>query len=324
MKSDFVKTHSKEVKTIAGLLGLYAVARCSLRALLALSKVSWFQKSLIDRYGANSWAVVTGSSEGLGKGYCEELASRGFNIVFISRSKQKLQQVQEEFQKKFPTIKTKAISADFTKSFQPGFFEDIKKELQGLDISVLVNNVGLSHDEAFSQSSVPDLLKVLTVNLVPMVMLSKLLIPDMLKRSHRSLIINISSLTMFVGCERLAVYGGTKRFIDFFSRSLSLMAPNKVEVISHRCGVVSTPATGFTEPGKLLCLSARDCARGVIREVGRNKVWTFGHLHHKIGGTFMRIAPKKMMSKTMDEEANKTIERRKTFTGAPKLDSNSQ
>ena len=43
-------------------------------------------------YGENSWVVVTGGSDGIGFGFCEELAARGFNICIISRSGDKIKE----------------------------------------------------------------------------------------------------------------------------------------------------------------------------------------------------------------------------------------
>lgn len=41
-------------------------------------------------------AVVTGSTDGIGKEYARELAKRGINIVLISRTKEKLEKVAHE------------------------------------------------------------------------------------------------------------------------------------------------------------------------------------------------------------------------------------
>lgn len=46
---------------------------------------------LLKRYGGG-WAVITGGSDGIGLGFGEELAKLGFNIVVISRNKQKIEQ----------------------------------------------------------------------------------------------------------------------------------------------------------------------------------------------------------------------------------------
>ena len=45
--------------------------------------------NLLKRYGGG-WALVTGGSEGIGFAIAEELAKEGFNIVLVSRSKEKL------------------------------------------------------------------------------------------------------------------------------------------------------------------------------------------------------------------------------------------
>ena len=48
------------------------------------------RKNLIKRYGSE-WAVVTGSSEGIGEAYAYELAKRGFNIVLVGKTLEKLE-----------------------------------------------------------------------------------------------------------------------------------------------------------------------------------------------------------------------------------------
>lgn len=48
---------------------------------------------LYTRYGGG-WALVTGASDGIGAEYCKQLARRGFNIVLVSRTLKKLENVQ--------------------------------------------------------------------------------------------------------------------------------------------------------------------------------------------------------------------------------------
>ena len=50
------------------------------------------------RYGPCSWAVVTGSTDGIGKAVALELAERGFNIVLIARNIDKLDRVAKKIQ----------------------------------------------------------------------------------------------------------------------------------------------------------------------------------------------------------------------------------
>lgn len=65
----------------------------------------------LKKYG--SWAVVTGCTDGIGKAYAEKLAKKGLNIVLISRSQNKLDELAKEIQSKF-NVETKTIAADFT------------------------------------------------------------------------------------------------------------------------------------------------------------------------------------------------------------------
>jgi short-subunit dehydrogenase len=51
---------------------------------------------LTERYGRNSWAVVTGGSDGIGLAMCKELAKREFNIVIVARNKEKMHDAERE------------------------------------------------------------------------------------------------------------------------------------------------------------------------------------------------------------------------------------
>ncbi|XP_078009130.1 17-beta-hydroxysteroid dehydrogenase type 3 isoform X4 [Phascolarctos cinereus] len=118
------------------------------------------------------WAVITGAGDGIGKAYSYELAKRGLNIVMISRTLEKLQEVAKEIEadrvdqkpESYNILFTrntleaerqtqskeqatgshvKIIQADFTKD---DIYENIKENLQGLEIGILVNNVGMFHN----------------------------------------------------------------------------------------------------------------------------------------------------------------------------------
>lgn len=90
------------------------------------------KKTLRQRYG--DWAVVTGCTDGIGKGYANELAHQGLNVVLISRTESKLKQLQREIEGKF-SVRTKYIVADFAEG--EAVFPHIRKELQGINVAIL-------------------------------------------------------------------------------------------------------------------------------------------------------------------------------------------
>jgi hypothetical protein len=64
-----------------------------------ISKILWSlikailpSKNYRERYGQPSWAVVTGGSDGIGLGFCEELAALGFNVCMIARNRSKMEE----------------------------------------------------------------------------------------------------------------------------------------------------------------------------------------------------------------------------------------
>ena len=65
------------------------------------------------RYGKETWAVVTGASDGIGAEYCFYLAKQGFNLVLISRTKSKLEAVKRQALEMNNKIKVKLIVSDF-------------------------------------------------------------------------------------------------------------------------------------------------------------------------------------------------------------------
>lgn len=105
------------------------------------------------RYGENTWAVVTGASDGIGAEYCRGLALEGFNIALVSRTLSKLQSVEHELRRINPKIQTKIVQADFSGNATQSFYDNIYNQLRGLDISILINNAGLMTNKLFEDLS---------------------------------------------------------------------------------------------------------------------------------------------------------------------------
>lgn len=89
-----------------------------------------------------SWALVTGASDGIGLGFCHELARRGFNIVLLSRTKAKLEKAAAELEEKHG-VKTHIVVRDLAKMYTLEHYETVPEEVPAdLDVAIVINNAG--------------------------------------------------------------------------------------------------------------------------------------------------------------------------------------
>jgi 17beta-estradiol 17-dehydrogenase / very-long-chain 3-oxoacyl-CoA reductase len=177
-------------------------------------------KNLKKKYGL--WAVVTGSTDGIGKGMAFELAKKGHNIVLISRSKDKLDACRDELLAKYPKVEVKVIAVDFGK-FNESARKNVAEFLKDLDIGVLVNNIGVSYPftKYFHELEDINVEQLITLNIDSTTWMTRIVLPGMVERKRGS-IVNIGSAAGVSNSPLLAQYGAAKSYITMFSRTLNV------------------------------------------------------------------------------------------------------
>lgn len=119
-------------------LAFVILAALGLRITIRLSVFAW-KKFIapglnlgIDVTTQGRWAVVTGSTDGLGKAFAQALAAKGLDIVLVSRSLSKLESVASEIKRTYG-VETRIVEADLTEG-QP-VYAKIAKTIEELEVS---------------------------------------------------------------------------------------------------------------------------------------------------------------------------------------------
>ncbi|XP_014247299.1 very-long-chain 3-oxoacyl-CoA reductase [Cimex lectularius] len=196
-----------------------------------------------------TWAVVTGGTDGLGKAFAEQLAKKGIHIVLISRTKSKLEAVASEIESKY-NVMTRIIEADFTEG--ENVYQHIEQELFGLEIGVLVNNVGISYPypDYFLELEKKEKIynDILQCNIASMLIMCQIVMPGMVERK-KGIIINVSSTAANIPSPFLSVYAASKIFVTKFSQDLASEYRKKGVVIQCLTpGYVATKMSKIKKP----------------------------------------------------------------------------
>ncbi|CAL8128691.1 unnamed protein product [Orchesella dallaii] len=123
----------------------------------------------------------------------------------------------------YPSIKLKTIIVDFTGGME--IYKEIEKELEGLEIGTLINNVGVCYPYPEYFIDLPNRQKfyrdMLNCNILSVTMMTSLILPGMLDR-RKGVVVNISSITSKMDAPFLALYSASKAFVDKFTQDLTL------------------------------------------------------------------------------------------------------
>ena len=177
-------------------------------------------------------ALITGASYGIGREIARVLAKRGFNLVLIARSVDKLQIVSEDIENTYG-VNCHIINADLSIS---GAAEDIFNRVKdlGIQIDVLVNNAGFGKFGDFYKFGLDAYKKMIHLNVLTLTELTYLFGREMI-RNKRGWILNVSSTAAFQPVPNFTVYAATKAYVKSFSNALYYQLREKGVVVSTLC-----------------------------------------------------------------------------------------
>ncbi len=161
-------------------------------------------------------ALVTGASSGIGADLARALATRGYDLVVVARSEDRLQDLAQELARHNATVYIEAEDLAL-----PGAATRLSERIRagGRTIDVLVNDAGFGLAGPFHQSSPAELSGMIAVNITALTELSREFLPGMIER-RRGRILNVASLAAFQPGPCMAVYYATKAYVLSLSEAL--------------------------------------------------------------------------------------------------------
>ncbi|HEX7737526.1 MAG TPA: 3-oxoacyl-[acyl-carrier-protein] reductase [Ktedonobacteraceae bacterium] len=216
---------------------------------------------------AGKVALVTGSSQGIGRATAERLAQAGADIVINYRSNAG---AAEEAKASIESLGRRciAVQADVSKEEEVTRLFAVANEQLG-PVSILVNNAGTTRDKLILQMSLADFATILETNLHSAFLCTKAALRGMMK-ARWGRIINVSSVAGLLGNAGQANYSASKSGMITLTLSTAReMASRNITANAVAPGFIPTELTStLTEQQKKSMLDITPLARfGTPEEV---------------------------------------------------------
>lgn len=161
-------------------------------------------------------ALITGASGGIGAVYADRLAKRGFDLILVARSAERLNLVAQRIHEESGRD-VRVEVADLANAADLLRIETLLKN--DASVSLLVNNAGFGSKESVLEANVDEMTAMIDLNVTALTRLTWAAAPVMAARK-RGTIINIASIVAIAPELLNGVYGASKAFVLALSHSL--------------------------------------------------------------------------------------------------------
>ena len=188
----------------------------------------------------NKIALITGASYGIGFAIASAYASAGAKIIFNDINQDLVNKGLKAYEEL--GIKAKGYVCDVTKEEEViKMVKKIEEEVGTIDI--LVNNAGIIKRVPMCDMNVTDFRKVIDVDLTAPFIVSKAVIPAMIKKGHGK-IINTCSMMSELGRETVSAYAAAKGGLKMLTKNIaSEYGEYNIQCNGIGPGYIATPQT---------------------------------------------------------------------------------
>ena len=183
-------------------------------------------------------ALITGATSGIGEGCARRFAMGGYDLILTGRNAEKLASLKTELEKEGIQVLPLAFDVRDRAAAKQAIdsLEDRWK-----DIDVLINNAGLARGlDPEYEGDFDDWDQMIDTNIKGLLTMTRLIVPDMVKRDHGH-VINIGSVAGDAAYAGGNVYCATKSAVKAITDGLRIdVAHTKVRVTNIKPGLVET------------------------------------------------------------------------------------
>lgn len=251
-------------------------------------------------------ALITGASSGIGRDMARVLAKKEYNLVLVSRDKEKLDELSKEL-KETNKIEVEVISMDL--SIEQNCI-DLHKSVK--DVDILINNAGFGDCGNFTKTDLNKELSMIKTNIVAYHILTKLYLVDM-KAKNSGKILNVASIAGFMPGPLMATYYSTKAYVVRLSESIreELKKEKSNVQISILCpGPVNTNFNNVANVKfHMREASSKNVADFAIRKLLKGKFYIIPGWDVKLAIFFSHFVPSNFISKITYMVQKRKLER---------------
>lgn len=193
-------------------------------------------KDLFDLTG--NVALITGSSSGMGRAVAEAMGQHGATVIVSSNDEDSCTTTVGEFREQ--GITAVSIPCDVSKKEAIDALYQTSMTRFG-KIDTLVSCVGMAPAGSFLDITAPDFKQIMALNLQSAVYLTKLVLPQMVKRQD-GVLIYLASIAGVRGNKNIGLYGLSKAALIQLARNLAVeYGPHNIRANSISPGMIDTP-----------------------------------------------------------------------------------
>ncbi len=220
---------------------------------------------------------VTGATSGIGEGIVYALAEQGAKLVISARRKDELQKVAD----KCKGVEVLILPLDLAD--QSNFEEKKNEVLKKFGrIDILINNGGISQRSLVKDTSVDVDRKIMEVNYIGTVALTKVVLPEFLKQGSGKFVVTTSTVGK-IGTPYRSGYSASKHALHGFFDSLRAeVHDNNISVLLVCPGFIQTNISinalvgnggqqGTMDKATAAGLTPKECARQILNGIISNK-----------------------------------------------------